>query len=313
MSEKPKIIFIHKGDSWFLPYALHQAITHNPDDTILLSDQPPQKHFKGIHQVTFNDSDTVEVAHFKQSYKHMSTNSVEFEIFCWLRWFHLLDLMKKENITSAFYLDTDVMLYASACEMFNHFSESGELWCGFSIPEHADDSLDWTASGHTSYWTLESLEDFCKFITQSFSDPIHLAKYNKKWSWHQKNNVPGGICDMTTLFLFWREYSSKINNFAKTQNKCVIDHNANLSLNYSEQEYLMNRRIKAIKTIDGKGYFHRIAQNDSIRAFSIHFQGGAKKYMALYYQGSRFYLKNATSTLLHIGKIFRGWRKLQRR
>jgi len=309
MNKEPKIVFIHKGDSWFLPYAINQAAAFNPENVILLTDTPKKNNAYGVKQIPFNLSDSEAITQFKKHYQHMSTNSAKFEIFCWVRWFHLLDLMKQENLKSVFYLDTDVLLYASAHEMFNHYSESHDLWCGFSIPEHSEESMDWTASAHTSFWTLESLESFCQFITQSFSDPNLLEKYQQKWSWHQENKSPGGICDMTTLFLFWKKHAAKINNFAKSQHQGVIDHNVNLSLNYSADEYLLHRKIKAITIENNLCSFRKKSTNSPIRTFSAHFQGGAKKYMPLFYRGPRFYLKSPQKSIRHLGKTLRGFKK----
>ena len=50
----------------------------------------------------------------------------------------------------------------------------------------------------------------------SFSEHEYLERYQKKWDWHLAQNKPGGICDMTTLYLFWEANQDRIVNMAKS-------------------------------------------------------------------------------------------------
>ena len=147
----------------------------------------------------------------------MSTNSSEFEQFCWLRWFYLLNLMKRTNIQSVFYFDSDVLIYSSISDMIKCYSDL-KFKCGFCIPKQDFDSLRWAASGHASFWTIDMLEAFCDFILKSFQKSHYMKMYEKKWAWHRSSATQGGICDMTTLFLFWKEKSNEIVNFLKSHN-----------------------------------------------------------------------------------------------
>ena len=53
MNQDSKIVFIHKGYSWFLPYSLYQALSYNPDDVILLTDKESANTYKGIQLELF--------------------------------------------------------------------------------------------------------------------------------------------------------------------------------------------------------------------------------------------------------------------
>ena len=301
MYQDTKVVFIHKGYSWFLPYALYNARSYNLDDVILLTDKESANTYKGIQLELFYDYNSPEVIEFKKNYKHMSTNSSDFEQFCWIRWFYLLNLMKRKNIQSVFYFDSDVLIYSSISDMIKCYSDL-KLKCGFCIPKQDYDSLRWTASGHASFWTLDMLEAFCDFILKSFQKSHYMKLYEKKWAWHRSSATQGGICDMTTLFLFWKEKSDEIINLLKSHNGIVFDHSINFGSNYYVNQYQEEKRMKKFDFSGGVPYFFIRDSEIKERVFALHFQSGAKKYMPLYYRGNKFFPGRIKSDLWRLAQ-----------
>jgi hypothetical protein len=98
MWEETKIAFVHNGNSWYLPYALNQAKAANGDSDVVLignCDAYESVHLVQIESLRDKGSDE-----FRRRYDHMSANGHEFELFCWLRWFYLLQYMRREHVNS---------------------------------------------------------------------------------------------------------------------------------------------------------------------------------------------------------------------
>lgn len=53
-----QIIFIHKGNSWYLPYTLYQAHVTNPESPIYLIGDKDTEHFpKWINHISYSQYD----------------------------------------------------------------------------------------------------------------------------------------------------------------------------------------------------------------------------------------------------------------
>ncbi|HAF96490.1 MAG TPA: hypothetical protein DER10_03630 [Elusimicrobia bacterium] len=280
-----QIVFIHRGRSWYLPYALYQAKAASPgSDIILLGDGFTGE---GIQVHSLQNLQTPNIQKFKKHYIHMSSNTVEFESFCWLKYFYLLEYMRKNQVKFVLYLDSDVLLYSSIEEIKKAYPET--FWssgCGVSMPKQDFESFTWCASGHISYWTYELLEEFCEFILNSFIDNKYLGLYRGKFNWHLAKKKPGGICDMTTIYLFWNENKDRVQNMLINHNGNVFDDNINTATNYYKNEFVFDSGTKKVKFIDGHPHFLSAdGTNTSVRAHALHFQGVGKKYMPDLYTG----------------------------
>src|SRR5690606_31248662 len=124
---------------------------------------------------------------FERSYVHLSRHRVEFELYCWLRWFYILELMAKENLESVVHLDSDVLLYSRPEEI--DFTRGGATGGALLVEDQDFSSMQWSAVGHLSYWSHDLLGRFCEFALESFSDRRWLETYRRKWRWHQENRV----------------------------------------------------------------------------------------------------------------------------
>ncbi len=91
------IFFVHKSNSSYLKYALKQARKFNPDSPIyLLGDETNNKYPFVTH---FNISDYSQSAdEFRNVYRHLTSGTIDYELFTFLRWFYVRDFVVKNNI-----------------------------------------------------------------------------------------------------------------------------------------------------------------------------------------------------------------------
>jgi len=286
MDKDAKILFFHIGQSLYLQYVLYQAKFSSPNSDVILLGENTK--FRGIENAPLdNFSNTERIRIFKENYVHMSSNSQEFELNCWLRWFYMFEYMRRNRIHSVFHFDSDVSLYSSIetiVQSYSHLISD----CAFMIPYQDSNLLQWLASGHVSYWTATMLGEFCDFIIDSFCKDKYLRLYKDKWNWHISTGRPGGICDMTTLYFFWLERQSLITNLAINYDGNVFDDNVNCSSNHKEDEYVIHQGIKKIKFINKKPMFISKKTGEFVYAHAIHFQGNAKVFIPRYYTGMVF-------------------------
>lgn len=150
---KIPIIFICRGDPPYLKYALLQARKSNPGtDIYLLGDEANNKYDFVKHHFFkeyFKKADA-----FRSVYNHISVNDLEFELFCFQRWFILSEFINRLGIGAFFSCDCDVMVY---CDV-------NELWTALEgIDFTVLESEEWS-SVHASFWTGKVVNGFCDFI-----------------------------------------------------------------------------------------------------------------------------------------------------
>ena len=277
------IVFIHEKRGWFLPYALQQAaLAERHVPIVLLGDREPSRniHFHSIDGLKMDPG----ALQFESKYRHMSTHTRQFELFCWLRWFYLLAFMRRENLPAVFYHDSDVMLQEDSAVLANHYGSKFD-YCAYIHSSHSAGS-----SGHSSYWTLSSLEDFCDYAIRSFTDRDPLERYRRRWEQWRQKGLAGGICDMTTLEFFRVDHMPKVANLAEVHAGCAFDVSMARAHNDEENEYVLENGLKKI-IIGENGHFYFVKAGDGslVRAMALHFQANEPKLrMRHYYRGSFF-------------------------
>jgi hypothetical protein len=278
MSKTTPIVFFHRNWSWYLPYVLHQARAACPSSEVVLIGEVPVAGFSFVPLKRFEMSrGAVE---FRRRYQHMATNPEENVVFWYLRWFYLLDYMEALGLERALHLDSDVLLYGSMDQLSCSYPVSlGSA--GFCVPDQAHESLRWSASAHVGIFTVEALRRFCKFTTTTFIEKDWLSQYRYKWKHHGATR-PGGICDMTTLYFFYRENPEAVVNLSRESNGAVFDQNFGCG-----ERYQMRSGVKRVELGHGPPFIFR---NDGrpVRALGLHFQGANKVQIPLYYQGPPF-------------------------
>src|SRR5262249_6585920 len=153
--------------------------------------------------------------------------------------------MELRGLERVLHLDSDFLLYSSMEELaLSHPIRTGEA--ALSIPEQTHESLVWLASAHMGLFTVEALDRFCKFATTTFVEERWLSQYKHKWK-HHGTGRPGGICDMTTLYLFCREYPESVVNLAEERGGAAVDLRFNNSANHRADEYQVRDGVKRVE------------------------------------------------------------------
>lgn len=264
------VFFVHTGYQPYMEQTIHQAERTN-EVVYLLGDFSNKKVAK--RWVNIENYESTKYEAFRKLYKHMSTNTDEFEFNCFRRFFVSYEFAKEKGINEFVMLDTD-------CFAFVNFSELGYEGydVALSIPKDQSNYL-WTASPHGSYWTLEALESFLEFLEWEYTE--NIAELEEKWKYHVDNNVLGGICDMTLLYL-WSisEKNLRILYTGQEYKGGIFDHFVSVSEGYMANEYKVDPflKIKRYKIKDDKAYFQKMDGN-WIRAYTIHAQGRSKEFI----------------------------------
>jgi hypothetical protein len=261
------IIFFHQGNSDFLKYSLRQAKFYNPDSDIYLLGNESNNKFPFIkhHLITDYNYDANQ---FAKIYKHFSTNSYQFELLCFQRWFVIREFIEKNKIDKFLYLDSDILLYCNATEVFRLYDNYK-----FTICE--------TRSPHCSYFTsARTLDELCRFINSLYEDESLLCRSEKEFNDRLSRGLQGGVCDMSAFYEFSKVNPGKVADLVSINDNSVFDDNFNLSQGY-EIEY----GRKKIYWRDGLPYGKHLADGRLIRFNALHFQGHAKSMIDKYYTG----------------------------
>lgn len=271
------VVFSHRlgvkdVDQGYLKHALEQAQEYNCRVILIGDDSNVSLKVEYYHYAKYAQ----EAETFGTHYVHMCTNPYEFELYNLQEYFVLKQFMRARGLERIFLCDSDVMLY---CDITELESKLGlyDIACSIAKTQW---KYRWSASAHVSYWSLESLTEFCEYIQRVYTTPKLLTKLREKWDWHQQEDKTGGICDMTLLWLFCA--GKKVINLAQVRDDAVFDDNINVSENWLPDEYRMKTGIKEVTWQQNQPYGFNLKLEKWIRFNALHFQGAAKKLLSSY-------------------------------
>ena len=281
MSNIP-VVLVHKGRANYLRFAIKQA-SHFHNDVILLGDNSNadfcDRHFQ------YDNFKSGLTSRLGMNYEHMSPNPYEFELVCLERWFVLLELMKVNSLDRIFYIDSDVLLY---CNIDKALSSYSGLQAALCSEDQEYEDYKWFTSGHCSFWTIKLLEEFCEFVLDNYSNKERLYK---KWNWHKQTGTPGGICDMTLLYLFYNSNGDRILNLSSTLNSMIFDNGIGSDyqglFQTETRSFPSKVNMRRVSFEDGQPY-SITNEGNRISFKALHFSSGAKIYMPFFlsYSGS---------------------------
>jgi hypothetical protein len=218
---------------------------------------------------------------FRRSYVKMSDYTERFEMAFWRRPFAVEQWMQHERVDQIFLLDSDIVTFADyARDVLPRLPP--DCRAALMAPG-AQDNFVWANSLHFSFWTLDALKDFTSFCIEAYRDPEIRRKLEEKHRWHIDNAKPGGICEMTLLYLWCERNGTGIGDLSRAGNGIVGDLSVSSSSNHFGDEYEMRRRFKAFVFKDGAPYGFNRVLGQQVRFLCIHCQGDAKRLMKFLY------------------------------
>jgi hypothetical protein len=300
------IVIAHTGYHPYLEFTLRHAHDRAGDHRFIFLGDRTNDRFPFLQFV--DGSEPVyerAAAEVAAVYRHMSTNTAQFELSAFQRWFRIRALMEQEGLDEALVLDSDVLLYGSADEIAGTWADG----CAIALATPEDQrNYRWESSGHSAYWTREQLQRCCAYVTEMYTDPAERAKIEEKWAFHLETGTPGGICDMTAFYLFAeRQEAGVVRNVSDVRGGTTFDHNAGLSLNLVEDEYALEGGAKAVTFEAGQPIAHNRRLDRPVRFLSLHLQGPTKGHAGAFYQGPDFEGREALARKL---RAYYGTRKL---
>ncbi len=242
------VIYYHVGsirNETSFPRHLEVSIQQSKkfNERVILLGDDSNSHLDVEHYDVSEYSD--DINEFRSSYTHMSSNEPAFELACIERWIVLANFVKQMNLEKVVYLDSDIMTFCNYEEKESIFDEDyvGMVCSPKRFGSDVDSPKDWSVSGCISYWRHDNILKFKDLILSSYSD--NMDKLLHKWNWHIDTKHPGGICDMTLMYLFY--FENNLQSLCKVQkDNSVFDQNYYVSETYLPDEYALSGRGKTL-------------------------------------------------------------------
>lgn len=253
------VVFIHFGECEYAPATIAQAKARGNEVVFL---NPPR--------------DSLYDHPFARAYEHLSTNHVYFELACIVRWFMLRDWMLENGVPDVLYCDTDVLLFANV-ESEIHSDE---------YYHNCDFTLSLGTSGHTSFWKRDVLEWLCGFLGRTYRDRNEtFQECARIYADMREQGLAGGVSDMLLLKMFAASSAGtlRVGEMSEVRNGGYWDHNINALDDFAG---FMER--KAILFLNGEPTAYYLPTDERVRFYSLHMQGGAKRWINQYASATPF-------------------------
>ena len=267
-NSKVKIIVVHRGNQEYLRNALHCARKAG-NEVVLIGDH---SNSGDSQWVDYQSCQSVAYDEFVNIYEHMSSNPYKFELICFERYFLTYSYMKENGLVDCVMMDSDVCLYE---EIKKELFANADL--AISIPEQKT-KYTMSASAHFSYWTIEAMKEMLNYLILAYKN--RLPEIYEKWDWHKTTNSPGGICDMTLLYLFAKQYQGNVMNTDTIMQPLLFDQVMSDHKNHGiEFETMKNGHTKAVFKNNAGKMCYKAISGELYPVLYIHAQGGDKRYI----------------------------------
>lgn len=251
------IIFIHRGESWYLYYTVKQARFYHPKARIVVITDTPQERLAPYAEQLDIGNYWGGAEDLAAIYQHHSMNSREFELFCFQRWFVIRNFLQSYQPVRAIHLDSDVLVYD---DLFKDFARMKGKSLGI---------VGYQGPFSMLIPNRSVIVDFCARIMRLFREERGtLARMYAEWT---KESSHVALSDMHAL----RTYIS-------TKGLSTLD----LSVPFEGSIYdtvvhepdglAMQHGIKAIAWIGGRPHGRKAHSGEVVRLKTLHFQGATK-------------------------------------
>ena len=240
-----------------------------------------QNEFIENIQITKNITYLKSLAKFKNAYVHLSSNSQDFEIACFARFFALNTFMQMNKLKNAWLLDTDVWPTQNL-EIFEQVAHSSDkvLILSKSRPESN------AVLASCSLWNFNDVDKFCTYLSNSFYQK-NFSELQHFYLENQSNSILGGVCDMTAL-KYWtsRESIDYLNSYkAILRNNLIPETISEIFLQISAPfgEMKEEKKNNFIVILYLRNQFFLIYKFKVFTLASFHFQGHSKHLINQFY------------------------------
>ena len=239
---------------------MSQARRSNPDARIILLGDQENKSANHIPEMDLEfwaiEDYSISATSFESVYKHTSSNTFDYEIFCFQRWFAVNELASKLEVNeNLVYLDSDALLYMDADKVFE------ELKSEMTVCNEVGPAF-------TFFKSRRVLNDYCEFIYQSFSSQERYSELHKFVEAYKNHGMPH-ISDMATLGLYGKQ--NDLTDIGKIEERTYV-----FCENVGESQGLILGILgKKIYKIRQKRFF-KVTSGESILAGGVHLQGWQK-------------------------------------
>ncbi len=206
---------------------------------------------------------------FARVYQHLSTNPIEYELFCFQRWFILKDFMARQGLEACFYLDSDVMVYDNLTPEHQRL-QSYKIALTDDIPST------------TAVNGLDALSEFCAFIFDLYQDQTSFQQIESAFKQQLQTASETSISDMFAFKKYREQNGQSVGELLDIVDDAVYD--ARMTASYG---FKVVNGIKSIHFKDKQPFGEHLSSGKTIRFKSLHFQGNSKRNIKDYFMGDR--------------------------
>ena len=268
-------LYIHSGYKNYLKYSLD--ITLKKNNILFIGDDSnaflrSKKNIEFINRKELLNSD---IEKYKSYFINYSTNDKPFEWSCFERVFIMKNFLDKYNIQQIYYSDSDNVFLKN----LNKLKLTKNI--GYLIPNLQSD-FEMYASIHSSFLNKEFCERFIELYEDLYINKSKFELIAQKIEYHEKNNIRGGICDMTLYYLLNKLNIVDVQNFfepVKTTegSNSIFIQDIKSSIGPSGKDTFKKNRNK-IKIFNNTKVLDLIT-GEFYELNNIHFQGTSKKHL----------------------------------
>lgn len=251
------IIFIHRGESWYLYYSVKQARFYHPNARIVIISDTPQAQLAPYAEQLDIRNYWGGAEEFAAIYQHHSVNSRDFELFCFQRWFVIRNFLQSYQPARAIHLDSDILVYDDLFKDFARMEGKALGIVGFQGP------FSMLIPNH------EIVARFCTRIMRLFREErSSLKRLYAEWT---KENPHVAVSDMHALHTF-----ISANHLATLDLSVPYEGSVYDTVIHASDGMAMQQGIKAIAWIGGQPHGRKKNSREPVRFKTLHFQGAAK-------------------------------------
>lgn len=272
------VLIIHIGCQDYFQKCI--LINSKKNEVIVIGDESNEEFCNTIPNVThipYQQLVSEDLIEFSKSFINYSTNAEWREKICFDRIFFIKRIFELFKFDKVFHLDSDCFLLEPLDSILKAIPQ--EYDCAYSL-EKSSNPNHMVGCIHNAILSEKFCDKFIELCKNIYCNKTRFDWIEPKIKWHQENNNPGGICDMTFYYLLWKKGILKVFNMNEIldigSEMTTFDHNINSGYGIlGRKTYILLNNMKQLDT-DGDRFYFSDKNGNRVRALTLHLQGQAK-------------------------------------